>query len=256
MLWKCLGILCKVLPILKSEILHSAAYCFLNKIGGYFVVMVAQKGQKWLKAGSTKRWHYSSHYLWSSTLALLCESVIVIAIRPICKLETQHPSDPLCSAAPFLGSQLSTTSLGHAAITSHPDYATYTHLCPGPSPSTPSLHFRSDHVPPLVWTIAWLPTGPLMVLQALYRPLSLRALAPLAFFHSFHPYCHHKAFACAVPSLTALTIPPLLTNSYSPFEKPSIISSRKLSLDSLISYALSWLYARTWHLLMWLFDKS
>ena len=57
MLRKCLGILCKVLPILKSETLHSAACYLLNATGDYFVLMVAHKGEKWLKAGSTERWY-------------------------------------------------------------------------------------------------------------------------------------------------------------------------------------------------------
>lgn len=53
-LWKCLCILCEVLPTVKSETWHSVACYLLNETGDYFVLMI---GGKWLKAGSPERWY-------------------------------------------------------------------------------------------------------------------------------------------------------------------------------------------------------
>ena len=63
--------------------------------------------------------------------------------------------------------------------------STHTPLCPGPSPSAPSLLFKPDGVSPLLSSLLWLPTGPRTEAQPLKTAeCALQPLCPLGSSHS------------------------------------------------------------------------
>lgn len=106
MLWKCSSILCEVLPILKSKTLHSAACYLLNESGDCFVLTVVHKGEKWRVL---LRDDMKNRMFLTLLTPLPCgrNQMIVIAFRPVCKLEIQRPSGPALFCISILGAHCS-----------------------------------------------------------------------------------------------------------------------------------------------------
>lgn len=173
----------------------------------------------------------------------LHESVIVITIWPICKLETQRPSGPSLFCIPIPGAAAQHHLLGPCCH----------HLLPGLGTSLCHLHLSVPwpvFLNPFSMRQVWPRASPtLNTSMASHWPLntaagSLQAPQPQSSsssgFLSFFPsvLSPQGLYLCNL-QLTVPITSPLLTNPYSPFEKPCIISSGKLSLDSLAGYALS-----------------